>query len=339
MENQNEDMDKAQVKLEERSAGGGAAVGDVAPVEKKKKAKALGWKIATGVLSAAILGAGGFLVYHFCVDNHEPCDQQACEIAEARDEETGEIVKVVKVPVGQKDDDVAVRELVEKMYDVAEETRRSESGWKSRILHTYDEMVILYQPQGFKAEIALNLSYGFTIYTDSSQKGCGQQLGALELAIRDALLSNGFEQYKEPGMATTEYINEQTGIICSVEEPSLPYSFGCASVNWYDADEMDLVNDLAEAYRAKKSDYPYYISVDENAIEDSGYEQYQRVRVDFMGGWGLFYRVDPKSEWQFFGGGQDAPLCSEFNTEDLKRAFVGRGCRNESTGLDDTVKL
>lgn len=306
-----------------------------------KKKSATPWKVVTAILALAVVGTAGFLTYHFLTTDHteKQCEETVCEFTEVKDEATGEVIKVVKVPVGNSDDDVAVREIVDKLYNTAVEILYPGQGYAgSAMTRTYNEEFMLYQPEGWKTSTFLNLSYGFRVVRDDSK--IEERWGALQAALVKELSRNGFAKYDYGTMAVTEYINEQRGIVCGIDDSSLLDSgVECASVNWYDVDDLDLINDLAEAYNRKTGEEPYYIGVNKDKIEDSGYEQYQKLIVSFAGAMGQFYRVSPDSEWVFFRGGQDAPLCSEFNTEDLKRAFVGDQCWNETTGTNDTVKL
>lgn len=302
----------------------------------KKNKRVLGWKIATGALGAAVLGMAGFLTYHFVATNHEvkQCEETTCEIVETKDEITGETVKVIKVPVGNSDDDVAVREVVDKMYGMAVEILPHD---KKYAMRTYNEAFVIYRSNDWKSATDLSLTYGFEV--SSSISPSWKTVETLISALTNELLQRGFQEYQLKTMGSKEYINEQTGIICSVGEASLPYTFGCSSVNWYDAENVELINDLAEAYKKQEGDYPHFIATSESAVEDSGYERYQRLMVNLYGAAGWFYRVSPESEWVFFRGAQDAIPCSDFNTDDLRRAFVGVGCRNEKTQMDETVKL
>lgn len=50
---------------------------------------------------------------------------------------------------------------------------------------------------------------------------------------------------------------------------------------------------------------------------------------DGGGGVGFYlYRVNPDAEWQFGMAGQNVSLCSQFDTDDLKKAFADLSCWN-----------
>lgn len=56
------------------------------------------------------------------------------------------------------------------------------------------------------------------------------------------------------------------------------------------------------------------------------------------GAMGLFYML-PDNTWHYFRGTQQILPCTEFNTADLKKAYLGTGCYNEIAQQDSTVQL
>lgn len=93
-------------------------IGQLPQIRKKRRlSKAT---IVIIIFGAITLGLAGFLIWHFCVFEHgeKQCEGQICEVAEIENEETGEVVKIIKVPVGQSDEDVAVRKVADKMYEI-----------------------------------------------------------------------------------------------------------------------------------------------------------------------------------------------------------------------------
>ena len=53
---------------------------------------------------------------------------------------------------------------------------------------------------------------------------------------------------------------------------------------------------------------------------------------------GLFYKT-PDGKWHFFKGTQSALLCSEYNTDDLKKAYLGESCELDGSNTSSQVKL
>lgn len=307
----------------------------VSPQAKAKVKKPKGWLIALIILGLIIIGLAGFLIYHFVATSHDEksCEEKTCEIVEVKDEETGETVKIVKVPVGNSDDDVAVRELVDKLFDIAMDTLGTYD-----IKRVYNGTPVLYQPEGWKTALFLNLTYGFEVEMEGTNENW-KKLETVIPAIKTELQNRGFEEYPYSTLNGPEYINRKSGIVCNVGEGSLPYELSCGSVNWYDAEKMDLINELAEAVKEKEGQYPYHVGADLSKVQNSSYEPYQKLQVSLFNAMGEFYRTSPNSPWIFFRGGQAAPDCSEYDTDDLKRAFVGDTCWNEATNQADAVKL
>lgn len=319
-------------------------IANMKPITKKPSA-AKTWKIVVVVFGLVLLGVIGFLIYHFLTFNHDvlPCEERTCEITETQDEETGETVKIIKVPVGQKDDDVAVRAVADELFNIATNVLCGDNCLPPELVRSYSELGNLYKPEGMKVAVGLDLSYGFHIVRSSEggttydeRKVIG---GELDKALVQYLTQNGFKEYEYSLQFADSYINEESGIICAKTTATLAYDVACSSVNWYsNIDNWDLLNELAEAYKMKMGEYPTYMAASLDRIENSGYEQYQRISVGFLGAGGLFYRVTPESEWEFFRVGQDAPLCLDYDTDDLKQAFVGTTCWNDQTQEIDTVK-
>jgi hypothetical protein len=52
----------------------------------------------------------------------------------------------------------------------------------------------------------------------------------------------------------------------------------------------------------------------------------------------LFYRVSPEAEWQYFTATQGLMPCTNYNTEDIRNAFAGETCFDESNGETLTVQ-
>lgn len=52
---------------------------------------------------------------------------------------------------------------------------------------------------------------------------------------------------------------------------------------------------------------------------------------------GLFYQT-PDMKWHFFIGAQNMPQCTDYKTDDLKKAYVGTAC-SDASGKETTVAL
>ena len=145
------------------------------------------------------------------------------------------------------------------------------------------------------------------------------------------------------------YLNTDSNIVCGMFEDydSQLKKDGvfleCAKTDWVwltDADKA-LASELETAYYEKTGEYPVvlFVDADESKIKDSQYKPYQTLMVSLGGGAGLFYRTSPEEKWQFFTGTQAAPGCDEYNTDDLKKAYLGETCYSDDGMVESTVRL
>ena len=137
------------------------------------------------------------------------------------------------------------------------------------------------------------------------------------------------------------FLNSDKNIVCGTYDGNDGQDYymaiACAKTDWVwlTKEKIELVGELETAYFEKTGEYPGNMYGLVNEIKDSQYAPYQTLRVAIGGGSALFYRVSPDAKWQYFAGGQGLLGCDEYNTEDLKKAFVGDICfddsNNEST--------
>ena len=114
---------------------------------------------------------------------------------------------------------------------------------------------------------------------------------------------------------------------------------------------LSLAEQLAKAYKSKTGKDYAFDNVTSADIKNSTVSPYQTLEtyivIDSGGSYtssgALFYRTSPNAEWQFFSltsGGTG--LCSEYNTDDLKKAYAGKTCIIEgdatSNGSYSTVQ-
>ena len=133
------------------------------------------------------------------------------------------------------------------------------------------------------------------------------------------------------------YYNANINVVCGIFDDDTEVYLDCAEANWswLTDEEKTLAKSLITAYYNKTGEYPIKLHPGGKIID--GADSHQRITVGMNGGRGEFYRVSPTAEWQFFYGGQDYASCSEYNTEDLKKAFFGAICRDDSG--ESTVHL
>lgn len=144
--------------------------------------------------------------------------------------------------------------------------------------------------------------------------------------LEQALKARGFEAVRQSVGITEYYINRETGVICDLGGRII-----CMHRSWYDPRMAELADGLYDAIVKAGYDYDA-ILVDYDEVVDSAIKPYQRVISGvsqsgaFGGAAGYFYRKSPEDEWQLFTIRQDNPMCEEYDTEDLKKAFAGEEC-------------
>lgn len=182
-----------------------------------------------------------------------------------------------------------------------------------------------YVPMNLDLEVKINNSYTPETNVDT---------------LKTKLVGAGFESVGvlpflgSAGPKIDGYLNSEKDIICGVYASGDGVNqyavIACAKTDWswLTEEEKTLVKELSTAYYNKTGGYPTVVYGLGGKIKDSEYEPYQTLQVAIGGGYALFYRVSPDDEWQYFAGGQ-APLdCSDYNTEDLQKAFAGNVCYN-----------
>ena len=207
--------------------------------------------------------------------------------------------------------------------------------------YTENSEGLTYKPEGFNTFITMKLDIVKRVidqsYTDSN--AMETNLKTLKTRFEDAGFSSlGILPFL--GSAGTEiygYLDASRNIVYGMYRSTefkaggeLNYYYvalECAKTNWIlltEADK-DLILGLETAYYEKEGKYPSVIYGIRD-IENSQYTPYQTLNVRIGGGYALFYRVSPEEKWQYFAGGQSALPCSDYNTEDLKKAFAGNVC-------------
>lgn len=198
-----------------------------------------------------------------------------------------------------------------------------------------------YKPEGLNTYIPMRFDlYKKIMNSNSNEKN-------VEM-IESKLVDAGFQSagilpfLGSAGPRIAGYLNSDN-IVCGVFGDN---DYGkdvvileCAKTDWHwlTEDEKKLVGELETAYRDKTGEYPTVLYNFDNKIKDSQYAPYQTLNVQIGGGYALFYRTSSEEKWQYFAGGQSDLDCSDYNTEDLKKAFAGDACYNGNQ--QSTVQL
>lgn len=268
-------------------------------------------------LLLACAGLGGFLIYHFVTTDHTVANKNcsSCQNGSGNNDSSDSW------------DISNVKAEVDKIVAM-------ESGGLT-MRDAYFPLVAINNGNSYTPA---EMSYGamFDLYTSDLIKNSE----TLE-KLKSDLLSLGFSELAEfkdvadyNGGAGTY---KKGDMVCTVG--TLPHAYvACSEKNWIIDETKELATQLSNAYYAKTNRYPFVIHVKDSVIKDSGVPPYQRLTVGVTNAAGLFYRVSPDTEWQFFTATQDNLECSKYDTDDIRKAFAGDKCYDEATGTEKTVQ-
>lgn len=268
-------------------------------------------------LLLACAGLGGFLIYHFVTTDHTVAnkDCSSCQNGSGNNDSSDSW------------DISNVKAEVDKIVAM-------ESGGLT-MRDAYFPLVAINNGNSYTPA---EMSYGamFDLYTSDLIKNSE----TLE-KLKSDLLSLGFSELAEfkdvadyNGGAGTY---KKGDMVCTVG--TLPHAYvACSEKNWIIDETKELATQLSNAYYAKTNRYPFVIHVKDSVIKDSGVTPYQRLTVGVTNAAGLFYRVSPDAEWQYFTSTQDEVECSEYNTDDIRKAFAGDKCYDGATYAEKIVQ-
>lgn len=214
--------------------------------------------------------------------------------------------------------------------------------------------IITYWPQGYDFAVKTRASHSISLdWSSDSTWATEQPLGEKLLNVtRETLAELDFIVDTIHTIATIDsYISASNQLTCQIgnSPTASPFEVSCstnqelASSTKNQADELQA---FADAYR-KEAKSP----ITDNSLllsmyskpTDSPITGYQRATVGINstrwaggGAGGLFYKVD--NSWHFFQAVHSLPHCSEYNTTDLRNAFYGEKCYNQSDDRFDTIK-
>lgn len=268
--------------------------------------------------------------------------QEKSKVPEVKVEEKTEIVEKVgdTVTITTESDGENERKIKELLADLAEQIPgwmniRTNMGVKMppRVTFVYDMATypILYHPENLKISVLLNRTYGLMLdsnsYADSvdlRNKYVNEFINVIPGKIEEYLKGKGFVQYDGNSGYEEEYINDD-GVICQVGSSWPSAAIQCAYKGWFDAKIAAFSNEVALGTDYPEGEY-LGLNPDRLEIKDSKHAPYQTMTGGVLGAAGLWYRVSPDAPWQWFTGAQAVLDCSEYDTDDLKKAFAGEPC-------------
>ena len=211
------------------------------------------------------------------------------------------------------------------------------SGLDKNMMDIVSGSGLTYKPEGFNTYIPMRFDLRINM-------GSSIDLVGLQSKLEDAgFVSIGnLPHLGSAGPQVIGYLNPD-GIVCGAYsnlDASSTNTLECAKTDWawLTDEERSLIKELEEAYYNKTGQYPLTVYGFEAEPKDSSVTPYQTLSVAIGGGGGLFYRTSPEAKWQFFTGGQAAPGCDAYDTDDLKKAFADTICYDTLTGSNSTVQ-
>lgn len=313
--------------------------------EEKPKKTGAGCKIMAAFFFVATLGLSGFLVYHYMNFDHspkapeekknEPVAQQTEEKTEKKDKDGNTVTSttVTSVVVSSDAADTAVRNTVKELFAVAHKM----AGGK--YITIYDTISPIIKLDEAKILLRAEKSYGIDApYSSSLDNQLNKEIGD---ALASKLSELGFAENNEISgpsfiVGGKYFTNTSTDVTCVITN-NIPVTAACSHKSWIAADTVKIANELAEAYYKKKGNYPIAINASYYTIKDSPVSPYQTLTTTVENAAGLFYRVDKEAEWQFFQGTQAVLDCADYDTKDVRNAFAGEECWDNTTGSNSTV--
>jgi len=237
------------------------------------------------------------------------------------------------IVINEQNADTEVQRIVALARKKVEELSDLYGGVAIKNSSNPDEMMVFYVPDGMITAVVLNKAYGFTL---SDYTHAYDNLDVFYSEFTPLLINEGFKSVDDHRYTTASagpgneiFFNEKTGVVCNVAEFPL---FACGYKTWYDTEDAALSNELAQVILEATGESPKLVVAEVGHIKDSEVSPYQNITVMRGGYASLLYRVSPDSSWQYFTSGQSGPLCSEYNTEDLRKAFAGFKCFSDEPG-------
>lgn len=220
-------------------------------------------------------------------------------------------------------------------------------------------------PPAFNAPSVKVAGADFYVTTSSATEVAGVRhtIGAsqsiVDVASVGKLLSDkGFtvKNFDDPNPGDTYSVYSHADVVCSVENTAGSNTAAAHTVTVVCYDMVDYealttsLKPFATAYLAAEKAQGRGDSVrfsGKPVIKDSktpgyklttiGTSGYDGTSVNVGGFVSLFYQT-PDGVWHFFKGAQSVLNCSDYNTQDLKKAYLGEQCGDEKYNMT-TVKL
>lgn len=300
-----------------------------------RKSRAFPALIIAGFLLVGALGAAAGALGYRAVMNKKPVTT------------TNTVQTENTTPAGPNAEAV-VKAVKEKMKspEVPTEVDETSGYMRTKTQDKYSAyMVPFYQPSGASFTTRPKVYYGFS--TASSDQNI---ITADMKSVRQYLFEQGFTtsapRFDGDSKLTASSDFQNAGTICTVAETNYPYAtggyqvqLGCADLSSY----KDNANDLKPLYtlyadaNADIAKQPGLIlgSMRPKASRTNGYKTADIVTGNIFSPMGgsvaLFYQT-PDGNWHYFTNTQNIMACDSFSTPDLKKAYAGQACGDQTGG-------
>ncbi len=236
-------------------------------------------------------------------------------------------------------EEVVEEDVVVSVSDMAEEykdTKDTMEAVASSIENSWSNTAttgnggLTYKPEGLNTYVPIRFSLEIKVKnTDNADTNVGVLRSKLEAAGFSSLGVLPF--LGSAGPQIYGYLNSDKNIVCGVyvsnEGENYYASLECAKASWIwlTVEERKMAGELEDAYHNKTGDYTRVLAFT-GKVKDSMNKPYQTIQVSIGGAVGLFYRANANSEWKFFTATQGPLKCSDYSTDELKKAFAGDVC-------------
>ena len=308
------------------------------PYAPKKSKRPLVLAVILGVLVLAVAGMGVW----WALNNNGQQEAETGKVEEPEDSENlpAEDDEVTETEA-EEQKVTAVRTMVEKMKSALKRFVVTDEGEELFEFEDSETLLVMYQSPEMLAATNLDKTIGFMGNSLEDRVGYNGSLSEMEWAMsvyesyqrtmEKVFAENGFVTVGEDWIPLGEQINWGTGVICTNAGSGVPIYFACGHISWLSEERIALVNELAKAVMDADKGYGVgMIMAEADRIKDSEFKPYQTLQASFYGAAGLFYRTSSEAEWRFFTATQAALPCSDYDTDDLRKAYAGDICYTEA---------
>lgn len=311
----------------EQENTGTSVGGSTVTVPEKSKRKANVPAIILGIMTVIFAGLAGYFGMKCFTD----------EQAGGGESDGGDESEVAGDSTGNQEAEtqIASSAMAEDYDEVWNEILKITDGVADKWDYIENDEGLMYKPEGLNTYVPMKLDLIMKIKTGGSEKRNSKDFySGLEKAGYKSIGTLPSEGSAGPRI--DGFLNNDKNIVCGTYDGNDGQDYymaiTCAKTDWVwlTKEKIELVGELETAYFEKTGGYPSNVYGLVNEIKDSQYAPYQTLQVLIGGGVALFYRVSPDAKWQYFTGGQSLLGCDEYNTEDLKKAFAGDTCFDDS---------